>query len=327
MGGRINTYTDAAAKALSGNSGGGSDKQGVGGDYSQKLREHGEIGFDQDKGLGRVESAASSYLESNPDASKAYVKDGMIDGKQNDTWRYYRNHCHERMLEMKSRKEKLMKDIDKQIEQLESGDVTPAERKMVQQLNHAKQNIRETWGELMSDPPDMNQKQGKFKEKMEKKMDSITKALDEAGMAVARAGTSGGGTQKSGGPSKAANRAAQRGEVTDHVASTFTPPSNEIGLDPAGAGEEVGTGGSMVSGSSDTFGKKNMTIKEMVNAMEDNPKKVMKNLDSLSKEDRKLVQQMMQNHLQKMNQMFSMMSNISKTMHKTASSVISNMCV
>ncbi|MFU8804809.1 MAG: hypothetical protein ACNA8W_13425 [Bradymonadaceae bacterium] len=104
---------------------------------------------------------------------------------------------------------------------------------------------------------------------------------------------------------------------------------------PEKAGDAAGSAGAGASGAGEAGGADKtgdhkfigMTPDQLVNTMEKDQSAFYAELKNMGVEDRQLVMQQVQNHLQQINQMFSMLSQMSQAMHDTAKAVISNLRV
>jgi hypothetical protein len=92
-------------------------------------------------------------------------------------------------------------------------------------------------------------------------------------------------------------------------------------------GAPPSSGSSAADGGEDVHHFIGMTPEELVNQMDKDPKAFYSELRNMGGQDRADVMQQVQTHLQQMNQLFSMMSQMSQAMHDTTKAVISNLRV
>jgi Mg2+ and Co2+ transporter CorA len=101
----------------------------------------------------------------------------------------------------------------------------------------------------------------------------------------------------------------------------------------SGAGDNPDVGAPASSGKTSSQGADDVhhfigkTPDELVNLMDKDPQAFYGELRNLSPNDRSMVMQQVQLHLQQMNQLFSMMSQMSQSLHDTTKAVISNLRV
>ncbi|QDG54279.1 hypothetical protein FIV42_27100 [Persicimonas caeni] len=96
--------------------------------------------------------------------------------------------------------------------------------------------------------------------------------------------------------------------------------------DSAGSTNQAGSSsGSSGLGAMEFNGK---SVDQMINLMNNDPKALMDHLGSIKDpEEKQMAMKMIMQRLQEINQMFSMMSNMMKSMHDTAKAAINNMRV
>lgn len=111
-------------------------------------------------------------------------------------------------------------------------------------------------------------------------------------------------------------------------ASGASSASNTSGASAA-SGTSGASGSSSASGSTGLgameFGGK--SVDQMMEMMNSDPQALMSHLSGMDAEDKNMAMQMIQQRLQEINRMFSMMSNMQKAAHDTAKAAINNMRV
>lgn len=126
-------------------------------------------------------------------------------------------------------------------------------------------------------------------------------------------------------------------ELTRSLAPLITPDVKaQIVRDAPGAESvEKSDGASKSEGSAQADGaresgeaeKSDFNASEMLELFNDDPMAFYDQLGSMSPEDRNTAMMMIQNEMQQINQMFSMVSNLAKSMHDTSKAMINNMRV
>lgn len=114
-----------------------------------------------------------------------------------------------------------------------------------------------------------------------------------------------------------------------HISASASQTPN-IGAPPAAnnaAGPSASGGATSAAGSGGATSAADHDFDAMVNLMSTDPQAVMEQLQSMPIEERGAYMQMLQTQLQQLNQLFSAMSNFSKSEHDTSKAMINNLRV
>lgn len=212
--------------------------------------------------------------------------------------------------------EEMEQQVNAKLDQLDQQIATADDPAELQELEQLRDQIAGEWDELMADPHqyiDTGDKIGNFtafKGRWDDSLKDIQSMLNDANSAIG-AGADG----------IDATHTAPQGEVAGPATIESSGEAGEAGA--AAGAESAGSAGSADGATS----FEDIDIDDMVNKMSTDPQAVMEELKSLPREDRGMVMQMINQQLQELNQMFSMMSNIQKSMHDTSKAIINNMRV
>lgn len=121
---------------------------------------------------------------------------------------------------------------------------------------------------------------------------------------------------------------APQGQAVDMSGRTEAGRAKTEGKSVDESGAADSTGKSREAGDSEPTGKiGDMTPDEMINKITDDPEAVSEYIQSLDPMDQQVAMASMQERMNEINQMFSMMTNIAKAQHDTAKAAINNMRV
>lgn len=118
-------------------------------------------------------------------------------------------------------------------------------------------------------------------------------------------------------------------ETLDSIGEAGGMEDSDLEPPPGADGPEPGSNDSPLDGG-DGIGSlefDGMSVDQMLNGLNDDPQEVMNHIQGLDVEDKQMAMQMLQQRLQQINQMFSMLTNLAKTRHDTAKAAINNMRV
>lgn len=163
-----------------------------------------------------------------------------------------------------------------------------------QRLKGSLDQLNDAWTMISQRPPGMHREMGEFREMWNSRIENMRNSIVDASVEL---------------------RPDDEAEVSGTAATPISePPSTE------GMGAESGD-------SDSSMDLTDIDVDNMVNLMTTDPQAAMAELKKLPAEDRSIAMQMITQNLQNMNQMFSMMSNVTKTLHDTSKAIINNMRV
>lgn len=197
----------------------------------------------------------------------------------------------------------------------------------LQAMNAALQELDDAVSKMLHEPPGSQHSFTEWKSYWQNNMNRVSDALVNAQVAKLDAEQSTLTPTKMRAPAREATvqGTASSGGLTQTKMENPVREAEMVDTTPA-SGASSASGSSAATGAGDeVFGGK--TVEEMANMMKDNPEALMEHLDDLPHSQKQAAMQAIQERLQEINQMYSMLSNMQKSMHDTSKAIINNMRV
>jgi hypothetical protein len=214
--------------------------------------------------------------------------------------RDYMSTIQETLIDLQSDHKEAIAALEKQIAECDDPVVE-------QQLKGQLGEMREAWTMIVNRPPGCHRELGEFQSMWQDRIHDMRGAITNA-YATAQ-GVAGQGIEQAP-PTMVRAPIATEARLSEDVRLQST------GLTAPGE-----------SSDGEYTDISDFDVEGMVNLMSTDPQAAMAELKNLNPEDRGIALQMINTRLQQMNQMFSMMSNIMKSLHDTAKAAINNMRV
>ena len=177
---------------------------------------------------------------------------------------------------------------------------------MKQQLAGALDELKNTWKQITHHPPGMHRELGEFGEMWNERISNMRNGIVDASLVV---------------------RASEEMSMIGAEALQISKPPQAVEHHGRDTASRIGLSASGATDAGEYADLGDLDVERMMNLMTSDPQAAMAELKNLTAEDRAIAMQMISQQLQNMNQMFSMMSNVAKTLHDTSKSIINNMRV